>query len=104
MAKPSELSRRSTTPSGRSAWSLRPSPRTSHAFAPSRFEQTGHPTGALEQAELAIEIARRQRLLYEEEQALRVLAELLTARGEDERAREALGKADRLAERLAALS
>ena len=33
------------------------------------------PAAALEQAELAIEIARRQRLLYEEEQALRVLAD-----------------------------
>ena len=68
------------------------------------LEQMGHPTGALEQAELAIEIARRQRLLYEEEQAHRVLAELLTARGEDGKAREALGEADRLAERLAELS
>ena len=68
------------------------------------FEQTGHPTGALEQAELAIEIARRQRLLYEEEQGLRVLVELLSARGEDARARDALSDAERVAERLAALS
>ncbi len=68
------------------------------------FAQTGHPTGALEQAELAIEIARRQRLLHEEAQALRVLAELLIAGGQDGKADEALSEADRLAERLAALS
>ena len=63
------------------------------------FAQTGHPTGALEQAELAIEIARRQRLLHEEAQALRVLAELLIAGGQDGKADEALSEADRLAER-----
>ena len=68
------------------------------------FEQTGHPTGALEQAELALEIARRQRLLYEEEQALRVLAELFSTRGDEAGAREALGEADRVAQRLASLS
>jgi tetratricopeptide (TPR) repeat protein len=68
------------------------------------LELTGDSTGALEQAELAIAVARRQRLLYEEEQALRVLAEFLTARGDGARAREALDEAERLAERLAASS
>jgi hypothetical protein len=54
----------------------------------------------LEQAELAITIARRQRLLYEEEHALRVLASLLATGGKESEAREALGEAESLAERL----
>ncbi len=66
--------------------------------------QIGDSVGALEQAQLAITVAQRQRLLYEEEQALRVLARLLDASGEDARAREALDKAENLAERLVALS
>ena len=64
----------------------------------------GDSVGALEQAELAITIAERQRLLYEQEQALRVLATLLSACGEDSRAREALDEAESLAERLAVAS
>lgn len=66
--------------------------------------QSGDAIGAREQAELAITIAQRQRLLYEEEQALRVLAEPLAALGEVERAREALDEAESLAQRLAASS
>ena len=61
-------------------------------------------TAALEQAELAIEIARRRRLLYEEEQALGVIADLLTASGEEARAREALEEAESLSQRLAEMS
>ena len=66
--------------------------------------QTGDSVGALEQAELAVTVARRQRLLYEEQLALRVLAQFLTASGEELRARQALDEAESLAERLAASS
>ena len=66
--------------------------------------QIGESTAALEQAELAIEIARRRRLLYEEEQALGVIADLLTASGEEARAREALEEAESLSQRLAEMS
>jgi tetratricopeptide (TPR) repeat protein len=66
--------------------------------------QTGDATGAQEQADLAITIARRQRLLYEEAQALRVLGDVLTARGETAKAQEALDGAESLAQRLAASS
>ncbi len=65
---------------------------------------TGDSVAALEQAELAIAGARRQRLLYEEEQALRVLADLCTATGDEARAREALDEAESLAQRLAEMS
>jgi len=68
------------------------------------LDATGDATGAIEQAELAIAIARRQRLLYEEEQGLRVLSRLLSARGDASAAGEALGRAAGLAERLAASS
>lgn len=60
--------------------------------------------GASEQIELALVIARRQRLLYEEEQALRVLADLASARADDSQADEALGEANGLAQRLASMS
>ncbi|HEX4747076.1 MAG TPA: adenylate/guanylate cyclase domain-containing protein [Gaiellaceae bacterium] len=66
--------------------------------------QQGDPVGANEQVDLALTIAQRQRLLYEEEQALRVRTALLVAQGEGERAAETLGEAERLAERLKASS
>jgi class 3 adenylate cyclase/tetratricopeptide (TPR) repeat protein len=68
------------------------------------LNQAGESVAALEQAELAIEIAKRQRLVYEEEQALRVLADLRTASGEDAGSREALDEAESLAQRLAELA
>ena len=60
--------------------------------------------GAREQLDLALTIARRQRLLYEEEQTLRESAVLSSILGREDEARQALGEADRLAQRLNAMS
>jgi class 3 adenylate cyclase/tetratricopeptide (TPR) repeat protein len=59
---------------------------------------------ASEQLDLALLIARRQGLLYEEAQTLRVLADLASARGREQEAREALDEAKRLVQRLDAMS
>ena len=68
------------------------------------LRETDDLQGASEQLGLALTIARRQGLLYEEAQTLRALADLESARGREEEAREALDEADRLVQRLDALS
>ena len=65
------------------------------------LQGTGDLESATEQIELGLAIARRQRLVYEEEQALRALAALNGAQGRDVAAREALDEAERLAQALA---
>ena len=59
---------------------------------------------ASEQLDLALTIARRQLLLYEEEQTLRELADLASAEGRTEEAHEALVEAERIDQRLSAMS
>jgi predicted ATPase/class 3 adenylate cyclase len=68
------------------------------------LQLTGDPEAASEQIELALVIARRQRLLYEEEQTLRALADIAGAQGQEAKAREALDEAERLVQRLAELT
>jgi class 3 adenylate cyclase/tetratricopeptide (TPR) repeat protein len=68
------------------------------------LQLTGDPEAASEQIELALVIARRQRLLYEEEQTLRALADIADAQGQEAKAHEALDEAERLVQRLAELS
>jgi class 3 adenylate cyclase/tetratricopeptide (TPR) repeat protein len=60
--------------------------------------------GASEQLDLALLIARRQRLRYEEAQTLRARADLALARGLQQEARETLDEAERLVQRLDAMS
>jgi ATP/maltotriose-dependent transcriptional regulator MalT len=68
------------------------------------LRQTGDTEGAEAQLAKALDVARRQRLPYEEEQTLRSLAELESARGREGEARDALDEAERLAQRLIAQS
>ena len=70
----------------------------------SALRETGDFQAASEQLDLALLIARRQGLLYEEAQTLRALADLASARGREQEAREALDEADRLVQRLEAMS
>ena len=70
----------------------------------SALRETGDLEGAREQLALALTIARRQRLLYEEEQTLRASADLASFVGREDEMREALDEADRLAQRLAEMS
>jgi predicted ATPase len=70
----------------------------------SALRQTGDVETASEQLDLALVIARRQLLLYEEQQTLRELADLAAAEGRTEQAHEALVEAERLAQRLSAMS
>ena len=68
------------------------------------FRQTGDFESASEQLDLALHIARRQRLLYEEAQTLRELVDLAAAEGRTEEAHEALVAAERLDQRLSTMS
>ena len=68
------------------------------------LQQAGDLPAAEAQLTKALEVARRQRLPYEEEQTLRALAALESARGRELEAKEALDEAERLAQRLNALS
>jgi tetratricopeptide (TPR) repeat protein len=68
------------------------------------LQQTGDLESAAEQIDLALVIARRQRLLYEESQILRALAGLASAQGQADAAREALDEAERLDQRLNEMS
>ncbi|MGH3136540.1 MAG: adenylate/guanylate cyclase domain-containing protein [Gaiellaceae bacterium] len=70
----------------------------------SASRETGDFQVASEQLDLALLIARRQGLLYEEAQTLQALADLASARGREQEAREALNEADRLVQRLEAMS
>ncbi len=68
------------------------------------LRQTGDLESAFEQLDLALHIARRQLLLFEEAQTLRQLADLAAAEGRTDDAHEALAEAERLDQRLAELS
>ena len=68
------------------------------------LRETDDLQAAYEQLDLALLIARRQGLLYEEAQTLRALADLASAREREQEAREALDEADRLVQRLDAMS
>ncbi len=68
------------------------------------LRQTGSFESASEQLDLALHIARRQLLLYEEAQTLRELADLASAEGRTEEAHEALVEAERLDQRLGEMS
>ena len=68
------------------------------------LRQTGDLESASEQLDLALHIARRQLLLYEEAQTLRELADLASAEGRTDEAHEALVEAERLDQRLGAMS
>jgi predicted ATPase/class 3 adenylate cyclase len=65
---------------------------------------TGDLEAASEQLDLALTIARRQLLLYEEGQTLRELADLADAEGRTDEAHEALVEAERIDQRLSAMS
>ncbi len=92
------------TPSARSGSTPHHSSPTSRACVRSALRETGDLEGAREQLALALTIARRQRLLYEEEQTLRASADLASFVGREDEMREALDEADRLAQRLAEMS
>ena len=70
------------------------------ALRPFGRRRAAHPS----RSSSALVIARRQRLLYEEEQALRVLADLRPASGEEVTGTRGAGRGERLAQRLAAMS
>ena len=85
---------------------LQSSPLTAHLarVRANAFREMEDFTGASEQLDLALLIARRQRLLYEEAQTLRARANLALARGFEQEARETLDEAERLVQRLDAMS
>jgi class 3 adenylate cyclase/tetratricopeptide (TPR) repeat protein len=68
------------------------------------FEQMGDLETAAEQLDKALAVARRQRLLYEEVLTLRAIADLASTQGREKDAREALDEAERLDQRLGAMS